>query len=172
MSLFALHPTEEIRLRVAAVTLRERAEAMRRALRRQRANAVRVLPAQPLLWAELAPPEPTPTPAKRGTTERKPRPRAPVAALVASVFDLALGGAPRIQIRPRASSGQPEAAPLVRIIRDGDRTRCERLQPQETEEWQLREAARRARQVLPKPPKKARTISKKLAELVGGSDDE
>lgn len=106
--------------------------------------------------------------AEPGRTKRHQR---PPRALVASVFDLA-AGAPRIPLRPRGAASAETDRSVLRIIRDGDRTRCERLLPQETDEWQQREAARRAKQKLPKPPKRAKTISKKLAALVGECDDE
>jgi len=41
------------------------------------------------------------------------------------------------------------------------------IRPQETAEWAEREQARRARQKPPRPTKRAKTMGKKFAELIG-----
>lgn len=158
MTLFTLHPTEEIRLRVAFVTAFERQRAAWRELQRQRCAARKPAQPYPVLFSDL---EPLPPPRRR---KKRAKP-APVSTAPASIFALGAAEAPRIRLRP--ASCAPEPAPLLRVVRDGDRVVCHRLRPQDTEEWQEREAARRARQVVPRPPKKARTVGKRLRELVG-----
>ena len=54
-----------------------------------------------------------------------------------------------------------------RIERSGDITRRLRLQPEETEEWREKEAARRARQVVPRATGYKRQKSRKLREMIG-----
>jgi hypothetical protein len=54
------------------------------------------------------------------------------------------------------------------VQREAGRVVCRRILAQETEEWQAREAARRARQVVPKPSKRNRTRGAKLLEMIGG----
>jgi hypothetical protein len=65
-----------------------------------------------------------------------------------SVFDMGYMQAP---LTAKVQS-EPENI-LYRVTRDSDVTRCQRIQIQDTQEWKEKEAARRARQVLPKPPK-------------------
>lgn len=78
-----------------------------------------------------------------------------------SVFDLA--GLSLTIAKRRA----PErASVLTRVERLDGVVRCVRILPQETQEWQAREAARRARQVTPKPTKKVKTMSKKMSALL------
>lgn len=69
-----------------------------------------------------------------------PKPAAPC-----SVFDLAHSP---IQLRAKFNSA---SRPLNRIERMGSITRCIRILPQDTAEWQDRETARRARQTPPRP---------------------
>lgn len=85
-----------------------------------------------------------------------------VARLVSSVFDLA-----DTPLKLRSKAAMREHRHHCRIDRTDGVTRCTSMQHQDTAEWKEREAARRARQVLPKPPKTARTISKGLQALVG-----
>jgi hypothetical protein len=63
-----------------------------------------------------------------------------------SIFDM---GAP-LSIKIARSKDEPA---VTRVIRSAGVTKCQRIQIQDTPEWQQKEAARRARQVLPKPPK-------------------
>lgn len=56
---------------------------------------------------------------------------------------------------------------VFKVERDGDVTRRLRVQPQDTEEWQQREAARRARQTVPRATGYKRQKSRKLRDLVG-----
>jgi hypothetical protein len=67
-------------------------------------------------------------------------------------------------LRLRLNGGS--AGPRV-IERAGDSVRVTAITPQETEEWRAAEAARRARQRVPKPAGNARRRSKKLLELIG-----
>ncbi len=79
----------------------------------------------------------------------------------ASVFDLAFK-----PVRVRMP-GHDSAAPVTRVEREGGLVRLTRIQVQDTEAWQERERARRARQKPPKPVKKARTRGRKLLDLIG-----
>jgi hypothetical protein len=92
-------------------------------------------------------------------TEAKPlKVKAP-----ASVFGLATN--------PVKFRFQPAGKPAItKVERKDGLVRCVRILEQETDEWKEREAARRARQVLPKPPKGAKTISKKLRALESGQE--
>ncbi len=67
--------------------------------------------------------------------------------------------------RRRAAADRPEQHPPrhARIVRDGDVTRYIPMRVQETPEWEEKERARRARQVLPKPPKQSFRLGKKEA---------
>lgn len=58
-----------------------------------------------------------------------------------------------------------------RIVADVGVIRCTTIRVEESEEWQEREAARRARQVLPRPPRSARTMSKKLRIIAAVRED-
>lgn len=58
------------------------------------------------------------------------------------------------------------------IVRDVGRVRVVRLLPQETLEWQEREVRRRAKQRPPRPPRGAKTRSKKLLDLIGRAYDD
>lgn len=58
------------------------------------------------------------------------------------------------------------AGPRV-VRRDGDVVRVSAITEQETPEWQAREAARRARQVVPKPSGRAKTRGAKVREWDG-----
>lgn len=83
----------------------------------------------------------------------------------ASSSSIFSGQAQRLRI---GASAEPKA-PVV-VERDGGDVRVTRITPQETPEWQEREAARRARQVVPKPTAKAKTKSAKFRELIGEND--
>lgn len=70
------------------------------------------------------------------------------------------------RLRPRAAKAHPEDRQPIRparIIREGDTVRHVAMRVQETDEWQEKERARRARQVLPKPPKQTFRLKKKEA---------
>lgn len=92
-----------------------------------------------------------------------------------------------VPIRPKAASssifaGHPTrmrlapAAPLDRSLlsvrKEAGSVVVVRMLQQETQEWKERETARRARQKLPKPPRAAKTRSKKLLELAGEHHDD
>jgi len=72
--------------------------------------------------------------------------------------------------RRKADGAPREAKPLYRVNRGNGVTTCERILPQETDEWAEREAARRARQKPPKPGKAAKTRGAKLMGLIGGGN--
>lgn len=84
------------------------------------------------------------------------------ARMVSSVFDLA-----RFTVQLRSKPAMREHRHHCRVERTEGVTRCTAMQPQETNEWKEREAARRARQTPPKPSKAAKTMSKGFAALVG-----
>ncbi len=79
----------------------------------------------------------------------------------ASIFELGASVAAaqvinEFRLRPRAAKVhtiEQQAMRPARIIREGDTVRHVAMRVQETDEWQEKERARRARQVLPKPPK-------------------
>lgn len=79
----------------------------------------------------------------------------------ASIFELGASVAAaqvinEFRLRPRAAKVhtlEQQAMRPARIIREGDRVIHVSMRIQETDEWQEKERARRARQVLPKPPK-------------------
>ncbi len=54
-----------------------------------------------------------------------------------------------------------------RVERDESVVRGRRMCPEETDEWKAREAARRARQQVPKPTGYKRQRSRKLLALIG-----
>ncbi|MDB5750233.1 MAG: hypothetical protein JWP65_654 [Ramlibacter sp.] len=87
-----------------------------------------------------------------------PRPAIPV-----SVFELA---DKVIQVRIAAPS-TVAATTFLRIVRGEGFTTCTHHPVAESPEWLEREVQRRARQVLPRPPKGARLRSKKLLALIG-----
>lgn len=60
----------------------------------------------------------------------------------------------------------------TRVERDGDRVRVVRLLPQETEEWQQREAARRAAQKFKCPPPKPKAGTRTRGKKVRAWDGE
>lgn len=163
--LFDLDPVEAIRLRVAAVTAKQRFAAMARA-------CPRPAPLQGLqaaIWGD-----PVPVGAKtrqKATTKRVDQPTVPSAA---SVFTLAaLGGLP-VRMR-RGGSTQPEARRPGRLVH-GDGVAKYRgtsygAAREPTEEEIERERARRARQKPPRPAKGARTRSRKLMDLIGGDEN-
>lgn len=77
-----------------------------------------------------------------------------------SVFDMAIGQMTHIKFQPQGK------AAITRVERLDGIVRCIRIIEQDTEAWKAKEAARRARQIVPKPPKSARMISKKFQDLV------
>ena len=81
----------------------------------------------------------------------------------ASVFDLAA-----VQIRPvKLASGPKRRHSRVVEKEDGRRLRI-MVDERETAEWQEREFQRRAKQVVPRPPKAAETKGEKLKQMIGG----
>lgn len=81
----------------------------------------------------------------------------------ASVFDLAV-----MQVRSvRLASEQRRRHSRV-IEKDGGRRLRIMVDERETAEWQEREFQRRARQVVPRPPKAAETKGEKLKQMIGG----
>lgn len=95
-----------------------------------------------------------------------PKTRAP-----RSIFDLAASQVIAEAMCRRGFRATPEPKTIQQaahkqVTREGSVTRCTRLHHTDTTEWQEREAARRARQKVPKPPKGAKTIGKKLRELI------
>lgn len=81
----------------------------------------------------------------------------------ASVFELAV-----VQMRPvRLASEQRRRHSRV-IEKDGGRRLRIMVDECETPEWQEREYQRRARQVVPRPPKAAETKGEKLKQMIGG----
>lgn len=81
--------------------------------------------------------------------------------LPSSVFDLA-----HVDLNLRNKSKFSECRTLHRIERLEGLTRCTVISEQETEEWKERELQRRARQIVPRAPKSAKTMSKRFAALV------
>jgi hypothetical protein len=91
-----------------------------------------------------------------------------------SIFEmsmaLALESAQSADPQPAAEPDQAPSfqdAPHLDIQREAGLVRVKRLHHTETTEWQEREAARRARQKSPRAPAKARTVGRRLAELIG-----
>lgn len=85
-----------------------------------------------------------------------------------SIFDAAGSELPRVRLR----SVECPVAQARKTIELGDgHRRHVTLLPQETEEWAEKERARRARQKPPKPTKGAKTMGRKLAELIGEGRD-
>ena len=78
-----------------------------------------------------------------------------------SVFDRG-----RFTLQLRTKPAMREYRPHRRIERADGVTRCVLVLASETPEGRAKEAARRAKQILPKPPKTARTMSKGFAALV------
>lgn len=174
MDLFATPTAEAIRLRVAAELARQRTAA---ALREARMTAHARKPICALqfdLWGDAiqvcswAPPRRRKPAARRrqGELFGAAAPARVSADAVASIFALAAAGLEigRRWFRPAPADAAP---PPARVIREAGTVRLERLLPQETEEWQERERARRAKQRPPKPTKKARTRGEKLLALIG-----
>jgi len=85
-----------------------------------------------------------------------------------SIFDAAGSSLPRTRLR--SAECPVQRARKVVELADGHRRHIA-LQPQDTEEWKEKEAARRARQKPPKPTKGAKTMGRKLAELIGEGRD-
>jgi hypothetical protein len=61
----------------------------------------------------------------------------------------------------------PSERPLYRVHRADGRTRCERIRPEDTPEWQEKERIRRAKQRPPKPVAKAKTRGKTVRKWDG-----
>ena len=78
-----------------------------------------------------------------------------------SVFAMGLIQLAAVKMQPAGK------APITRIERKDGVTKCVRIMESETDEWKIREAARRAKQVVPRPPKSAQTVSRKLRDLTG-----
>lgn len=154
MILFPITPTEEIRLRVAAVTARGRELAARRAAAAARAHAREV---EQLALFEGASARP---PARQKRGKPAPRQRPPAAGAIASVFDLAtVSTMPRIVLR--SSEGRKTAAVAARG--DDGAVRYEGVAYPAyrwTAEDEERERARRARQKPPRPPKQTFRLRK------------
>jgi hypothetical protein len=92
----------------------------------------------------------------------------PKTAAPRSIFDVAGSDLPRTRLR---SAECPIQRPRKVVeLADGHRRHIA-LSPQDTEEWKEKEAARRARQKPPKPTKGAKTMGRKLAELIGEGRD-
>jgi hypothetical protein len=85
-------------------------------------------------------------------------------SIVTSVFDLA-----HTPFRLRSEAKAKVSRKHHRIERLGDVTRHTRILEQDTNEWKEQEIRRRAKQIVPRPPKKARTMSKRFAVMVGVS---
>lgn len=79
----------------------------------------------------------------------------------ASVFDLAV-----VQMRPVKLSSEQRRRHSRVIEKVGGRVRI-MVDERETPEWQEREYQRRARQVVPRPPKAVETKGEKLKQLIG-----
>lgn len=82
--------------------------------------------------------------------------------LAVSVFSLA-----SVDLKLRGKTKPREYRFHRRIEHLQGRTRCTVISEHETPEGKEREFQRRAKQVIPKPPKGARTMNKKFADLVG-----
>jgi hypothetical protein len=100
------------------------------------------------------------------TGQALPETRAP-----RSVFDLSdldgfswlMDGRARLQSLNRPPTIQEQTHTV--ITREIGVTRCKRLHHTETREWQEQETARRARQIVPRPPKQSFKLSKKAKGL-------
>lgn len=86
-------------------------------------------------------------------------------AVPVSVFDLAEKPMELRGRQPITSTVPPQTA--QRIERLEGITRCTSIVIQDTPEWMERERQRRARQRPPRPPRGAKTRSKKLSALIG-----
>lgn len=78
-----------------------------------------------------------------------------------SVFAMGLVQLAQVKMQPAGK------AAITRVVRTDGVVKCIRIIEQETDEWKVREAARRAKQIVPKPPKSAKTFSKKFQDLIG-----
>ena len=76
-----------------------------------------------------------------------------------SVWDMA---ARPVKLKCRKESTKPAAKRIESI--DGI-LKCVRIEAGETLEAREKEAARRARQVIPKPPRKAKTVGRKITKI-------
>jgi hypothetical protein len=92
-------------------------------------------------------------------------PHVDASGMAVSVFSLA-----SVDLKLRGKTKPREYRFHRRIEQLQGRTRCTVISEHETPEGKEREFQRRAKQVIPKPPKSARTISKRFAALVGESD--
>lgn len=91
------------------------------------------------------------------------------------VFELPASGEPlRIQLEALSDFARAEIRRVWSrtIVRQVGVIRCINVRTEETAEWREQEEARRARQVVPRPPRTARTFGKKLRALVGTVDHE
>ncbi len=91
---------------------------------------------------------------------------------MAWVFDLALAAPKRTKLR--AACPPPPQPTTAQVLRDEDGNVKVKGGQYPANRWTLereeQERQRRARQVLPKPPKRARTVGRKLREMVGGDE--
>lgn len=89
---------------------------------------------------------------------------------IRSIFDLP-GVSAEIILRQMAASlkkhGRTGHAAAFKVERIGDITRGSRLRLEEADEWKAREAARRARQTVPRSAAYKRSKGRKLRELIG-----
>lgn len=159
MALFTLQPTEMVRLRVAAATMEQHRRAQMLACRRERERRT-VL--QLDMWGE-------PAPVTFWVTKRRrrmgpaPKPR----QMAVDVFSFAALGQ-----RITVARGAQEREVRRIVTREDGVTRHVAVREQDTEEWAERERQRRARQRPPRPPKGAKTRSRKLQDLIGEDDGE
>jgi hypothetical protein len=161
IGLFAFDATEAIRLKVAAVTARRRFEALIRAIPKPKPKTG----LQFALWGDPVVVGPL---AKSKTVKRKAK-RA--ASGPASVFEFAAAGV--LPVRLSRSPARPETMRHGQLIERADgvayRGASYGAAREPTTEEAEREQARRARQRPPKPPKSARTKSRKLLDAVSKS---
>lgn len=157
LQLFLIDKTEEIRLRVAYVTQQQRQTEMRSAVLMARPAQRPVT--QWVFWGDAV---------VIGQRQQKKQARqATPTRAPASVFDLATLG---LSLKVRLMQTPLEASEHRRAVREEGVTRCiGAAYPSNrwTPERQEQEIARRARQKPPRPPKGAKTRSRKLLELVG-----
>ncbi len=155
MALFATNPRELVLLRVAAAAAQPHHRA-REKLERERRVLIQLAlwgePSEIVRWVRRR---------RKGGPAPKPRP------VVASAFDLAL-----VDLRIAVGRGQPDREIRRIVTREDGVTRHVAIREQDTPEWAERERQRRARQRPPRPPKGAKTRSKKLEQLIGEDDGE
>lgn len=142
MQLFVVSKSEEIRLRVAAVSQRHHRRLLQKAVQRQRKKVVHYQddmwsdrPLQVVKWVYVR---------RGGKAGRVAKPR----LVIADVFTFAALGQ-RIKVGNGAA-----ARSIFRAVMTKDGvTRHTSVREQDTDEWAEKERARRARQKPPRPPK-------------------